>query len=322
MSGQGIRALLGQFYRQPFTIASARSILLNKNLTKEDGHKIMAHIKKLNQQSPTVYRFYVSGIARRGDEEELKKALDEVNRIGLAGDWRDLQALGHAAKKEAQPTLDLLSTLTKEKKASQIWPADFSYCVSKFWLDKETFAKLSQLWDEMRAQGVRANILVSNVFVRGHAVQGNAEGVKNELEKMQKDGIQPNYLTYSGLVEVYARQDNEEEARKWLQEMKRQGVRADQHTYTPLIDLRIRKNDHEGAVKIIEEMKKEGLSPAARIFGAMINHKARQGDRAGAQYWLDEMMKAGWTPSPRQIDTVAQAGVQGGAQANTQENAQ
>jgi pentatricopeptide repeat protein len=244
---------------------------------------------------------------RRGGEEELKKALEEVQKIGLGGEWRDMQALAYAVKKELQPTLDQYAQLMKDNKATTIRPFDFVYCLTKFWIDKEAIAKFVEMWEEMCRQGIRPSLIVSNAFLKGYALQGNTEGVTRTLEQIKKDGLQPNVMTYSGLIEAYAR-DNIEEAHKWLEEMKRQGLKPDRQSYVPFADFYAKKNEVEGLKKVLEDMKRDGVRIDFRYFAFMINERSRNGDKAGAEYWLDEMMKAGWTPTPKQRELVANVG--------------
>src|SRR5271163_2999360 len=105
--------------------------------------------------------------------------------MGLAGEWRDIYALVHATKQEAQPALDLLSALTQEKKAKEISPHNFKFCLIKFIHNQDVVEKFAQLWEEMRAQGVRDNIIVSNTFLRAQAHLGDEEGIRRYMEKMK-----------------------------------------------------------------------------------------------------------------------------------------
>ena len=238
----------------------------------------------------------------------LKQAVEEVAKIGLAGELRDVTAVVHATKKEAQPTLDLLSAMVNEKKAKDINIFDFSFIISKFWGDKEVMVQFTKLWEEMVVQGVRPNLLVANAFIKSFMVMDDEEGMKRYLEKMKQEGLQPNVQTYTAIIEGCVRKGRIEEVRKWMEDMKRDGLRPDPQSYAALVDYSFRNKDYANAGQLIEEMLTEGVRPDARLFSTMINEMVRQGDKEAAQHWRNEMMKAGWTPSQSSTAAMEQMG--------------
>jgi pentatricopeptide repeat protein len=98
-----------------------------------------------------------------------------------------------------------------------------------------------------------------NSLINAHAQDGDKAGAVKYYEEMKAQGLRANEITMSSLINAHAQDGDKAGAVKYYEEMKAQGLRANEITMNSLINAHAQDGDKAGAVKYYEEMKAQGL---------------------------------------------------------------
>eukprot|EP00026_Physarum_polycephalum_P008011 Phypoly_transcript_08085.p1 GENE.Phypoly_transcript_08085~~Phypoly_transcript_08085.p1 ORF type:complete len:468 (+),score=96.64 Phypoly_transcript_08085:138-1541(+) len=308
--------LLHKFYKEPFNISVARNVLLHPSLPPQEGRKALDHIKFLNQRSPNVYKYYLIGIARRGDKNELEKGIELVDKMGIKsefGDWRDVRLLLHAARNELDPLFSIFSSAIVENKANLINPHDFTFCLRQIGGSrKDVLDMFEVVWREMRATGTKPELRVLNTFIQHYATLGEYEKVKEIIKQLRADGLQPNAFTYHYVITEAARRGETVRVLDWLGKMRDARVQPEIATFNYLVDWRAKMGDLAWAQKWVAEMRKSGLTPDVVTYTSLIGAAAKSGQMNLVKKWMEEMKGKGLKPNVVTYNSLVDAAAKSG----------
>eukprot|EP00026_Physarum_polycephalum_P003148 Phypoly_transcript_03157.p1 GENE.Phypoly_transcript_03157~~Phypoly_transcript_03157.p1 ORF type:complete len:474 (+),score=106.74 Phypoly_transcript_03157:1122-2543(+) len=274
-------------------LQEAHKILTNTSITQKEAREVMNILRKENRQSPALFGSYLSGIARRGNEEELKRGIETANKLGhtiVTKDTKLFYLQLHAAKRNPSELFKMLDSFISEKKA--VPPQIFAFCVKSLGRSRGNLAQLSNVWRLLMDNGAAPDRGVRFSFVKQSAEWGDVRAASKHLKTLLAEdntGLEPRH--FLGVIGAYAKQNDKKAVDYWIGQMKSVGVKPELNTYNVLINAAALHGDTGALRAWMKEMKSAGIEPDVVTYNTLINGAIKQGDLRAAEGWLGVMKK-------------------------------
>ena len=154
------------------------------------------------------------------------------------------------------------------------------------------------VYEEMKALGVKPNLVTYNTLLDSMGRAKRPWQVKNIYKEMTNNGLQPNWGTYAALIRVYGRARYGEDAIIVYREIKERGLELSVVLYNTLLAMCADVGCTEEAAEIFEDMKSSGnCMPDSWTFSSMITIYSCSGKVSEAEAMLNAMLEAGCEPN-------------------------
>jgi pentatricopeptide repeat protein len=200
----------------------------------------------------------------------------------------------HAASREAQPSLDLLSAILHDKKGKSLALPDFLFCVDKLGNNPETLEKLENAWEQMRNEGVKFQPRVAYTFIRSVTRRGGEGGVEKYVQWLKEANVRDMAGMNNLLVANAAHKGDYDTVNKLMEREKKTVI-----MYNSIIDAEMKRKNHKKAVESFNQMEEEGIQPHVSTFHILLNGFAQLGMLESVQFWMEEMTKYKLEPDVR-----------------------
>ncbi|URE44217.1 PPR repeat [Musa troglodytarum] len=167
--------------------------------------------------------------------------------------------------------------------------------------------------NEMKAVGIRPNIVVFNTLIKGFLDNQDMAGADEVLAIMKELGVRPDLCikpdaqVYSILAKGYVRAREPAKAEALLVTMNELGIQANVVTFTTIISGWCSAANMENAMRVYSMMSESGVSPNIKTFETLIWGYGELKQPWKAEELLQTMKETGVRPKKNCIRLVAEA---------------
>ncbi|KAM7253871.1 hypothetical protein ACFE04_031553 [Oxalis oulophora] len=149
----------------------------------------------------------------------------------------------------------------------------------------------NELFIQMLDHGVRPNVYILNALVEFLCGKGKLDEVNELLELMNRIGVKPSRVTYSIMMNHYCLLGRIDEAKEVFRAMVSNGYEPDCYCYTILINGYCNNQKTDEAVSLLEEMTRKGIKPTVVTYNTLISSFFGAEQVSEAQKLLGDMRK-------------------------------
>ncbi|CAA6657314.1 unnamed protein product [Spirodela intermedia] len=191
----------------------------------------------------------------------------------------------------------MIDAMAREEKR-RLDPVTFS-TVIKVYSTSNNFDGALNVYEEMKALGVKPNLITYNTLLDAMGRAGRPWQVKTIYREMESNGFSPNRATYAALVRAYSRARYPEDALRVYREMKGKGVELNVVLCNTLLAMCADLGYVDEAVEIFQEMKRspELCKPDSWTYSSLITIYSCSGQVEEAESIFTEMVASGFEPN-------------------------
>lgn len=180
----------------------------------------------------------------------------------------------------------------------QLFEGAFGSMIS-IYVGSGNFDGALNLFEEMKALGVRPNLVTYNTLLNAMHKAERPWQVKTIYTEMCKSGVVPDRYTYVVLIRAYSKGRYSNDALSVYQKTKEEGMQLDVILYNMLLSMCADVGLVKEAEEIFDEMKKlpEGCRPDDWTYSSIITAYSCSGQVSMAEQMFNEMLDAGFRPT-------------------------
>ena len=129
--------------------------------------------------------------------------------------------------------------------------AHIYHMMMKSHLVEKEYLKVQGLFEEMKSQGIRPDVIVFTTFLKSITDQ---EKLLLHFEEM-KATLQPDVFSYNTMIRAFANTLDSKRVLGFLEEMKRQNIEPNYHTWQIVFDLLTATEDMERIIQFYPQMQ-------------------------------------------------------------------
>jgi len=135
-------------------------------------------------------------------------------------------------------------------------------------------SRAMDVWEEMRARGVKMNTVVFNALIDAQARVGAMDAVSRCMETMEAEGCVPDVITYSTIVKGYCVKGDMNRALEVFRCMQKNKMAINSIIYNTLLD-GCTRHRMDLAEELLEDMAKNNIAPSNFTLGILVKMYGR-----------------------------------------------
>jgi len=135
-------------------------------------------------------------------------------------------------------------------------------------------SRAMDVWEEMKARGVKMNTVVYNALIDAQARVGSMDTVSRCMEAMEADGCVPDMITYSTIVKGYCVKGDMNNALEVFRCMQKNNMAINSIIYNTILD-GCARHRMDLAEELLEDMATNNIAPSNFTLGILVKMYGR-----------------------------------------------
>jgi len=170
--------------------------------------------------------------------------------------------------------------------------------------------RVPEIVDDMKRQGVRANLITYSTMIKGHCQMGDIQRGFAILEEMQKDSAKPkpDEIMYNSLLDGCAQNNLVQEGLGLVEKMQKEGIQPSNYTLSLLVKLMSRARKLDSAFTLVEDLTRTfNFRPNVHVYTNLIQACVSNRQLPKAMATLEQMVRERVQPDNRTCTVLVRA---------------